>query len=296
MGLVQPVGNENTEFALLNLNDVTKKINNTLDKIKDDFVYIGFLLWEANYYKHYLAKGYFSIVEYAEKELNFKKSTTYNFISVCEKFSSKREKDGYPSMNLDSKFKDFSFTQLIEIKTLSLEQMDSFNPNMSKRQIIEKKKELKSKESNIIDVEFKQDQVDLIENQTIILVDPVPVVKNKDNLSLKQVDSIIENKILKDKIKLFEEEKNNQTIDIQKLIKENSKLKNENLSLKKEDQVVNLDYKENVIKYLTDRLEVLRGLAKGQKKISPNSNDYFEYLGAFHEVDLLLNCIKKDEI
>lgn len=239
--LVQPVGNENVEFALLNLNDVTKKINNTLDKIKDDFVYIGFLLWEANYYKHYLAKGYVSIVEYAEKELNFKKSTTYNFISVCEKFSSKREKDGYPSMNLDPKFKDFSFTQLIEIKTLSLEHMDSFNSNMSKREIIEKKKELKSKENNIIDVEFKTDQVDLIENQTVILVDPVPVVKNNDNLSLKQVDSIIENKILKDKIKQLEEQINNQSIRINKYHKTNVKLLDENSKLKKS----NLDPKQS---------------------------------------------------
>lgn len=162
MCIVQPA--EQNNFALLNLNSTTDKINKTLSKIKEDFVYIGFLLWEVREYKFYESKGYSSVVEYAEKELNFKKTSTYNFISVCEKFSTKKE-NGNPTMNLDSKYKDFSFSQLVEIKTLPVEQLNSFSPSMSKRDIREKKKELNSNESNIIDVEFKQDQVVLKENQ-----------------------------------------------------------------------------------------------------------------------------------
>lgn len=233
---LQPAVKDNVNF--ISLEHATKKIAETFNKVKDDFIYIGFLLWEVNHYKYYESKGYESVVEYAEKELGFKQASTYNFISICAKFSRKTE-FGTPSMFLDEKFKDYNFTQLVEIKSLKVDQLDSITPDMSKKQIRDKKKELKSNENNIIDVEFKQDQVDLVENQTVILVDPVPAVKNKDNLSLKQVDSIIENKILKDKIKLFEEEKNNQFIDIQKL-------KKENLLLKKEDQVVNLEENEKI--------------------------------------------------
>lgn len=163
MGIVQPA--EQNNFALLNLNSTTDKINKTLGKIKEDFVYIGFLLWEVREYKFYESKGYSSVVEYAEKELNFKKTSTYNFISVCEKFSSKKE-NGNPTMNLDSKFKDFSFSQLVEIKTLPVEQLNSFNPNMSKRDIREKKKELnnvsvESIKNNIVEVDFVEDHEEL---------------------------------------------------------------------------------------------------------------------------------------
>lgn len=78
------------EFALLNLESTTKKITETINKVKDDFMYIGFLLWEVRELKHYTAKGYSSVIEYAEKELNFKQASTYNFISICERFSERR--------------------------------------------------------------------------------------------------------------------------------------------------------------------------------------------------------------
>lgn len=183
MELVQT--SEQNEFSLLNLNSTTEKINKTLSKIKEDFIYIGFLLWEVREYKFYLSKGYESVVDYAEKELNFKKTSTYNFISVCEKFSSKKD-NGNPTINLDMKYKDFNFSQLVEIKTLPVEQLESFNSSMSNRDIKDKKKELnivaKKKNvqvENIIDVEFKQDQVDLVKNQVVIFDDFVPVVKDK---------------------------------------------------------------------------------------------------------------------
>lgn len=285
--LVQPAGNDDDNFSLINLNSTTEKINKTVSKIKDDYIYIGFLLWEVREYKFYLSKGYESVVEYAEKELNFKKTSTYNFISVCEKFS-KRHDNGNPTMNLDSKYKDFSFSQLVEIKTLPIEQLESFDSDMSKRDIREKKKELKNDESNIIDVEFKQDQADLIDNQTVICVDPVSVVENKDNISLKQVDSIIENNISKDNIKLFEEEKNNQSCDIQNLKKENSEIK-------KEEHIEFIPtieaHEKDIFDYLNDRLEVLRSLAKGLEK---DSDDRIKYLAGAYEVELLIDFINKE--
>lgn len=277
MGEVQTSGKN--EFGLMNLNSTTEKISKTLGKIKDDFVYIGFLLWEVREYKFYESKGYESVVDYAEKELGFKKTSTYNFIAVCEKFSRKKD-NGNPTMSLDDKFKDFSFCQLVEIKTLPAEQLQSFNSDMSNREIREKKKELKSEK--VIDVNFV----------------PVEKVKSKSKEvdTFKVVDSMIENIQLKDQVKQLEEERNNQSIDIQKLKKENLKLKSEKKDLLKDPVQDSLNYKDNVIKYLTERLEVMKGLVKDQKKSNPNSNDYFEYLGAFHEVKLLLDCINKDEL
>ena len=154
------------DFKYISLESTTKKINETMDKVKNDFMYIGFLLWEVNHFKYYESKGYCSVVEYAEKELGFKQASTYNFISICEKFSEKRE-SGYPTMKLDSKFKDYNFTQLVEIKSLKIDQLDSITPDMSKKQIREKKKELKSNENNIVEVEFVADNKEVKEVQVV---------------------------------------------------------------------------------------------------------------------------------
>lgn len=179
MSSVQASGKD--DFSLISLNSTTEKINKTLGKIKEDFLYIGFLLWEVREYKFYESKGYGSVVEYAEKELNFKKSSTYNFISVCEKFSCKKD-NGNPTMNLDSKYKDFSFGQLIEIKSLSEDKLESIDSNMSTRDIREKKKELNKEpettENNIIDVDFKADQELLVKNQI-----------NVEELEIKQLEA-----------------------------------------------------------------------------------------------------------
>lgn len=230
MGNLQPAVKD--DFKFISLESTTKKINETMDKVKNDFMYIGFLLWEVNHFKYYESKGYCSVVEYAEKELGFKQSSTYNFISICEKFSAKKE-SGYPTMQLDQKFKDYNFTQLVEIKSLNVEQLKSINSNMSKKQIREKKKELKKElENNVIDVEFKTDIV----------------MPGMSEIKTKLIDSVIDENI----------------------------------------------YKDNVIKYLVVRMEVLKDLVKSQKK--KESNDYYEFKGALHEVDLLLDCIKNDEV
>lgn len=298
------------DFKSINLEGHTKKIAETIQKVKNDFMYIGFLLWEVNHFKYYEAKGYSSVVEYAEKELNFKQASTYNFISICEKFSEKRD-SGYPTMHLDEKFKDFNFTQLVEIKSLKPEQLNSITPDMSKKQIREKKKELKSNDSSnskIIDVEFDNVQ-EILTNNQISIDEVVPVKKNKskDIDNLKVVDSIIE--IDEEHKKIIEKQKENiiaLNSQIEQFTDRNLKLVNENKELKeqiieKSNQVA-LTEKQNfvpiiestqidVMKYLKDRLEVLMSLAKEVKK---ESIDRVKYLAGAYEVELLIDFVEKN--
>lgn len=124
------------------LDDYTVKINDVVSKLKNDFIYVGFLLWEVREYKLYKVKGYKSIVDYAEKELNFKKAATYNFIGVCEKFSERTE-SGNPSARLDPQFEKFNFTQLVEVLPLEKKKVKSINPEMTVTEIREVKKEIK---------------------------------------------------------------------------------------------------------------------------------------------------------
>ena len=65
---------------------VTQKIKQAMHDAAQHFVYIGFLLWEVRQYKYYWENGYDSVYEYAEAELGFKRSSTKNFIAICENF------------------------------------------------------------------------------------------------------------------------------------------------------------------------------------------------------------------
>lgn len=216
----------------------TKKIKETLDKVANDFIYIGFLLWEVKFYDYYKEYGYKNVVEYAQKELNFKKAATYNFISVCEKFSRKTA-SGFPTMNLDDKYSKFNFTQLCEVLPLSPSQLDTITPDMSKQEIREKKKELKSKDENVITVEFKQDQEALVNNQTVIDV-PEEEVKTLFD-KVQQVDPVT---------------------------------------------------KEQIIKFLENRLIILKDIAKCNKQ---TKNDmYYQCLGGINEIDLLKDALEFD--
>lgn len=164
---------------LMFLDGHTQKIKKTLCRISDDFIYIGFLLWEVNKFKYFESKGYSNIIEYAENEFGFKKSQTYNFIGVCEKFS-RYTSSGYPSIHIDDKYKDYSFSQLCEIKVLKGDLINEVDPGMSSRQIKElKKKELKKNDILVESEEYLNEFTQQIREKFDV------VVKEKDKLIQK---------------------------------------------------------------------------------------------------------------
>ena len=126
---------------------VTEKIKKAMYEAAKQFVYIGFLLWEVKQYHYYEASGYQDVYDYAEKELNFKKSSTKNFIAVAETFSQtteqkyRREIRTLPSMQLRQEYKDFKYSQLVEMLSMSDSKRKQVTPDMTIKQIREIKKE-----------------------------------------------------------------------------------------------------------------------------------------------------------
>lgn len=151
-----------------NLDSTTQKIKKTINDIAHSFNYIGLLLWEVKEHKYYLEKGYNDVFEYAEKELMFKKTSTHNFIKICERFSLKNQ-HGYPTMALAEKYDKYSYTQLSEMLSIkSVDPSEVITPDMSKKKIREVKKQITHEK--YVDVEFKEvpeevfgEQIDIIE-------------------------------------------------------------------------------------------------------------------------------------
>ena len=114
---------------------VTQKIKNAMEETAKQFVYIGFLLWEVKEYKYYYENGYDSVYAYAEAELGFKRSSTKNFIAICETFCRRsgqfRET---PTMFLADNWNQFKYSQLTEMLSMSAEKRKQATPDMTIKQ------------------------------------------------------------------------------------------------------------------------------------------------------------------
>jgi len=120
----------------------TKKIKKTLNKVVDNFLYVGFLLWEVKELEYYKF-SYDNFLDYVDVNFGFSKSSAYNFISLCERFSEK-DSSGKPTFRICKNYKGYTMSQLIEMLSFSDNQIEGVSPSMSVRQIKDLKKDLKS--------------------------------------------------------------------------------------------------------------------------------------------------------
>ena len=118
--------------------ELTNKIKGALYDIANSFVYIGFLLCEANSLGSFKEWGYFSIYEYASSELGFKKSSVNNFMNICRTFSSNFSSCGEAlpySMILKDDYRNFNYSQLVEMLSMDDKKRSQVTPDMTVKQI-----------------------------------------------------------------------------------------------------------------------------------------------------------------
>lgn len=161
--LMQPCGVLEADFALKSqlstysksqLESITNRIKQCVYNITSNFVEIGFRLWECEHYHYYSELGYDNVCDYAAAELGFKKSSTRNFIRVYDRFcnhkliQSAAKSQNRPTFisgnyTLLSEYKNFSYSQLTELLSLSDEQINVIAPKPEDtiKQLREKKKE-----------------------------------------------------------------------------------------------------------------------------------------------------------
>lgn len=124
------------------LNNHLRYIQNKCEDIVNNYVVIGFTLINMKNNNLYVAKGYNTLVECVEAELGMKKSTCYNLIRIAEKFGDPERK------TLKEDFKPYGYVQLLEMTTMSEDEIQHVSPEMSKREI-QRLKSSNRLESNI---------------------------------------------------------------------------------------------------------------------------------------------------
>lgn len=136
-------GNENLFAECLdywedkkNRNEIIKKfLFNEVNKYAHSQLKIAFVLKTVYEEKLYQIDGYKNIYEYAYDNFNIARGTCSNWLKVVDNFGVLNSQTGF--YGLDDRLKDFSITQLILIRALSIEQIQAANicPTMSTREI-----------------------------------------------------------------------------------------------------------------------------------------------------------------
>lgn len=131
-------------------NGITEKVKKAMYESARQFVYIGFLLREAKMCRYYEEGEYKDIYEYAAQELNFKRTSTKNFIAIAETFGVLEERCGRiinqtQTMHLQPKYEKFNYGQLVELLAMKEKQREQARPDMTVRQLRELKKEVPAK-------------------------------------------------------------------------------------------------------------------------------------------------------
>lgn len=106
---------------------------NDIDRLRNNFVSLAFHLYEIKKYEYYKDFGYDDFYKFCERNFSLKKSSVCNYISVLEKFG---VRNGLCLCNrLEKRFEEYSFTQLVELHSVPLNEIENYPPSMSVNEI-----------------------------------------------------------------------------------------------------------------------------------------------------------------
>lgn len=124
-----------------------KYILNDLNDIRKRYMLLGFHLSEFKRCCHYVEFGYTTFDGFCEANFGLDKSAVSRCINVYHEFNASKSityengvKEVGSAMELDPRYKEYSYSQLCEMVSMSDEQRKQINPNMTIKQIREKKK------------------------------------------------------------------------------------------------------------------------------------------------------------
>lgn len=124
-------------YETLNCKDSMDMIFEYEEKAQESFIGMGYFLKRIKEKELYRELGYDNMFSFAKEQCHMDESAVSRFIGLCERFS----KDNNSPI-LDTKFKGYSKSQLIEMMSIKDDQtMEKMNPDMTIKQMREAKKE-----------------------------------------------------------------------------------------------------------------------------------------------------------
>lgn len=103
-------------------NSLNKLIHNEIENYSKSQLKIAIVLKTVYDKKLYEVQGYKNIYDYANDEFNIARGTVSNWLMIVNNFCTSNEQTGF--YKLDERLKDFSITQLVLLRQLTIEQIE----------------------------------------------------------------------------------------------------------------------------------------------------------------------------
>lgn len=120
----------------MGIEDVRNNIRANIQTAARSFVAVGFYLKRAREDRLYEEAGFSSVWDFAREEFGISRSTATRYMAVNDRFSA----DGN-SPNLAAEYQAYNQSQLIEMVTMTGEQLEQVTPDMTVRELREMKQE-----------------------------------------------------------------------------------------------------------------------------------------------------------
>lgn len=222
------------------------KIRKEVERAADNWLHIAYYVYELNYFGYY-KKHFENIVDCCQANFGFKKSTTYNFINIVEQFADNvgmvksKPKLQYVGFNdFFNAVRQWSYSQLVAMLSLSDKQREQATPEMSAREIKRLKTDSKRLENN------SAESSEIAPAEIVVPADPELVQVPASNFETEQLKSEIAdlnnkysseritNKRLNTKLVDMTAERDKALQDIDEFKQQVKKLRSENRKLKAE--------------------------------------------------------------
>ncbi|MCM1236334.1 MAG: hypothetical protein NC489_40145, partial [Ruminococcus flavefaciens] len=123
------------------IEDAAAMIRKEIQQIKHTYLRLGFIMKyvrDNDLYKSDRTGKYANIYEWAKEKFDLSRSVVVRCIEICEQFPV-----NYETMELEGRYRDFSYSQIVELLPMNQEQREMVTPDMKVRQIRDFWKECK---------------------------------------------------------------------------------------------------------------------------------------------------------
>lgn len=173
-------------FELINqkskLEGYCSSLADELNSVSMSYIKVGFYLYKMKQDICFGDIGYNDVYEFASEHFGLGSTSVKNMIGVVTKFCDEPDKSGYPK--LKEEFKDFKYTQLVELMPVANEELAIFTKDMTIKEIRESKKQLS------LDKWLGQNETEFINNCELLLknylTDPYNLV------SVEEIDDSVD--------------------------------------------------------------------------------------------------------
>lgn len=165
----------NVKYGMINLREEREMARTSLKyiltdvyDIKKTYIRLGFHLIEFNRCKYYEDFGYNTFAEFCDANIPLDKSAISRCMSVCDAFCIKDTPFSAPKMFLQDKYKDYTYSQLVEMVSMKEDCRSKIKPSMTIKEIREiKKKNVSRKNDDVSQVATSQ----LVDEKRLTVID-----------------------------------------------------------------------------------------------------------------------------